>query len=210
MAVHGAAARMIVPARYWSASSGPIHAANTCLKKNQPRSAIEKGFTSQFTNSVTTKPAGSLPTPRIAAKSILQHHRVDHEPDQHGDRQVDVMHLESAKETDQRGHRQANRHATDDTQRNPQGKVPLEDVEALRRTWIGHRSETLHRSALCVLQALVEEDARHRLSESYLALPAGVIGLVSTAQRIRIPIATLSAAAKAHNEQMAWIRATCT
>lgn len=48
------------------------------------------------------------------------------------------------------------------------------------------------------------------LSGSYLALPAGVIGLLSTARRIRIPIAILSAAAKTHNEQMAWIKATCT
>ena len=71
MAVHGAAARMITPAMYWLASSGPIHGVNTWRKNSQPRKAMEKGFTSQLTTRVTPRPAGRLPTPRIDAKSIL-------------------------------------------------------------------------------------------------------------------------------------------
>ena len=58
-----------MPATYWSASSGPIQGGNTWLKKSQPRKAIENGFTSQFTKSVT-EDAGRLPTPDHA-KSIL-------------------------------------------------------------------------------------------------------------------------------------------
>src|ERR1051326_7502104 len=54
MAVHGAAARMIHPAMYWSASAGPMNARNMTRKNNQASSAIENGFMSQFTTSVTT------------------------------------------------------------------------------------------------------------------------------------------------------------
>ncbi len=69
--MHGAAARMIVPATYWSASAGPIHGRNRCLKNSQAISAIENGFTSQFTNSVTRIPPGRRRTPSMLEKSIL-------------------------------------------------------------------------------------------------------------------------------------------
>ena len=45
---------------YWSASAGVIHALKTWRKNTQPISAIENGLTSQFTNSVTSSPRGSL------------------------------------------------------------------------------------------------------------------------------------------------------
>ena len=53
------------------ASAGIIHALKTCRKKTQEMSAIENGFTSQFTNRVTNSPRGFLPTSRIAPKSTL-------------------------------------------------------------------------------------------------------------------------------------------
>ena len=56
---------------YWSASAGPIQAANTCWKNSQASSAIENGFTSQLTNSVTSSPRGRCPTPRMAPKSTF-------------------------------------------------------------------------------------------------------------------------------------------
>jgi len=42
-----------------------------CLKNTQPINAIEKGFTSQFTNRVITIPRGRLRTPRMLVKSIF-------------------------------------------------------------------------------------------------------------------------------------------
>jgi hypothetical protein len=71
MAVQGAAARMMHPAMYWSASARPMNAENTTRKNNYARNAMENGFTSQFTMSVTTKPAGLLPTLRMAGKSTF-------------------------------------------------------------------------------------------------------------------------------------------
>src|SRR5512139_2658436 len=71
MAVHGAAARMMLPAMYWSASPGEIHGLNTYRKKAHAIAAIENGFTSQFTNSVTNSPRGRRPTLRIDPKSTF-------------------------------------------------------------------------------------------------------------------------------------------
>src|SRR5687767_765836 len=62
MAVQGAAAKMMQPAMYWSASAGLIHAENAYRKKSQARMAIENGFTSQFTKSVMSNPDGLRPT----------------------------------------------------------------------------------------------------------------------------------------------------
>ena len=71
MAVQGAAARMMLPAMYWSASAGEIQRLNTYRKNNQAIAAIENGFTSQFTNSVTNRPRGRRPTLRIDPKSTF-------------------------------------------------------------------------------------------------------------------------------------------
>ena len=56
---------------YWSASAGAIHGLKTYLKNNQAMAAIENGFTSQFTNSVTNRPSGRRPTLRIDPKSTF-------------------------------------------------------------------------------------------------------------------------------------------
>jgi hypothetical protein len=58
MAVQGAAARMIRPAVYSLAISGPIHPANRCCMNSQARNAMLNGLTSQFTNNVTNNPFG--------------------------------------------------------------------------------------------------------------------------------------------------------
>src|SRR5574341_1700256 len=71
MAVQGAAARMMLPAMYWDASSGEIQAPKTWWKKRYAISAMENGFTSQLTKSVTRSPRGFRPTFRIAAKSTF-------------------------------------------------------------------------------------------------------------------------------------------
>ncbi len=62
---------MIVPAMYWSATAGGMSPEKTCLKKSQPRKAIENGLTSQFTKSVTQRPFGFFRTPAMLVKSIL-------------------------------------------------------------------------------------------------------------------------------------------
>ena len=56
---------------YWPASAVGIQAANTCRKNSQAMNAIENGFTSQLTKSVTNRPRGRLPTCRMEAKSTF-------------------------------------------------------------------------------------------------------------------------------------------
>ena len=56
---------------YWSASAARDPRAKTRRKKSQARNAIEKGFTSQLTASVTARPAGLRPTLRMEAKSTF-------------------------------------------------------------------------------------------------------------------------------------------
>ena len=81
---------MMTPAMYSLASSGPIHGVKTWRKKSQPRKAIEKGFTSQLTTSVTARPRGTPADAPDRREVDLEHHRVDHQPDEDGDRDVDV------------------------------------------------------------------------------------------------------------------------
>src|SRR5688572_28602675 len=71
MAVQGAADRMMLPAMYWSASADEIQGLKTDRKNNHAVAAIENGFTSQFTNSVTNRPRGLRPTSRIDPKSTF-------------------------------------------------------------------------------------------------------------------------------------------
>ena len=56
---------------YWSASAVEIQGLNRTRKKTHAMSAIENGLTSQFTNSVTSRPRGRRPTLRIAPKSTF-------------------------------------------------------------------------------------------------------------------------------------------
>ena len=71
IAVHGAAARMMQPAMYWSASCGLMKAEKTGRKKTHARAATENDFTIQFTTSSTIKPAGRRLTLRTAEKSTF-------------------------------------------------------------------------------------------------------------------------------------------
>ena len=71
MAVQGAAARIIEPAMYWSASTGVTQAAKRNRKNSHAKKAIENGFTSQLTTKVTARPFGRLPTLRTEAKSTF-------------------------------------------------------------------------------------------------------------------------------------------
>lgn len=71
IAVQGAAARMMQPAIYWSASAGVMNGANRNRKKAHANSAIEKGLTTQLTKSVTTRPVGRRPTFFTAEKSTF-------------------------------------------------------------------------------------------------------------------------------------------
>ena len=67
-----------------------------------------------------------------------QHHRVDHEPDEDGDRQVDVPDLEPAQRAHEPGGHRAERDPGDDTERHPRGEVALEGVQALRVNGLTH------------------------------------------------------------------------
>jgi len=59
------------PAMYWSASLGLMNDAKTNRKKPHANSAIEKGLTTQFTNSVIMSPAGFRPTFLTEEKSTF-------------------------------------------------------------------------------------------------------------------------------------------
>lgn len=62
-----AAANMV----FVSASAGEIQAAKTYRKNTQAKNAMEKGFTTQFTNRVISRPTGRLPTSRTEANSTF-------------------------------------------------------------------------------------------------------------------------------------------
>ncbi len=64
------------------------------------------------------------------AEVDLQQHRNDHQPDQRGDRQVDVRHLGVADGMEQPGKQMAERHARNDAERDPQGQVAFEQRHA--------------------------------------------------------------------------------
>ena len=52
-------------------------------------------------------------------KVDLQQHRHDHQPDQHGDRQIDLRHGRRAEGMEQARHGLAERDADDDAERHP-------------------------------------------------------------------------------------------
>ena len=62
---------MMQPAMYWSASAEVMNAAKMTRKNAHASSAIENGFTSQLMNSVTSSPAGRLPTSFTDEKSTF-------------------------------------------------------------------------------------------------------------------------------------------
>ena len=63
---------------------------------SQPSSAIENGLTSQLIPTVTAMPRQcSLDLPE-RGEVDLEQHRNDHQPDQHGDRQIDFRHRRRA------------------------------------------------------------------------------------------------------------------
>ena len=71
MAVQGAAARMMEPAMYWSASAGDIQGLKIRRKKSQAKKAMLNGLTIQLTKRVTNSPLGFLPTLTTEPKSTL-------------------------------------------------------------------------------------------------------------------------------------------
>ena len=56
----------------------------------------------------------------------LQQHGNDHQPDEHGDRQVDVSNLGASDGMKDAGQQMAERHADDDAERDPQGQGAFE------------------------------------------------------------------------------------
>ncbi len=62
--------------------------------KTQPSNAIENGFTAQLTNSVTPIPRQCFADRAEGSEVDLDEHRHNHQPDEHGDRQVDLRDLD--------------------------------------------------------------------------------------------------------------------
>ena len=57
------------------------------------RNAMLNGFTSQLTNSVTSSPFGFARDAAERAEIHLEHHRINHQPEQHGDGDVHLRAL---------------------------------------------------------------------------------------------------------------------
>ena len=56
----------------------------------------------------------------------LEQHRHDHEPDQHGDRQIDLRHRRVADDVEDARHQLAEGDADDDAERHPEGEEAFE------------------------------------------------------------------------------------
>ena len=65
----------------------------------------------------------------------LQQHRHDHEPDQHGDRKIDLRHGGGAEGVEHLRHRLPEADADDDAERNPECQVALERADRRRFAW---------------------------------------------------------------------------
>ena len=93
--------------------------------KSQPSSAIENGLTSQLTPTVVDS------APVVAHLSErgevdFQQHRHDHQPDQHGDRQIDFRHCRSAERMEHARHGLPEANADDNAERDLERQESLE------------------------------------------------------------------------------------
>ena len=95
--------------------------------KIQASSAIENGFTTQLTNSVTPMPRQCCRTSPQRAEVHLQQHRDDHQPDQQPDRQVDLATSMRPIAWNSPG-KTARRDADHDAGEDPDRQVALEDA----------------------------------------------------------------------------------
>jgi hypothetical protein len=73
------------------------------------------------------------PTPRQCSRTWtsevdLEQHRYDHEPDQHGHRQIDLRHLRARDYAEEARHDVPERNARDDAEGNPECEVAFEDA----------------------------------------------------------------------------------
>ena len=74
----------------------------------------------------------------------LHHHRVDHEPDQDGDRDRDAVNLECREKGGHRRQEVADGDADDHAEQDPDGQVALEEIDAARLFML-HRKHLLDR-----------------------------------------------------------------
>ena len=97
---------------------------------------MPKGLTSQLTNSVTISPFGLARNAANGAEVHLEHHRVNHQPQQHPDRHIHLRALAELQSAQRGGHprqRLAQRHPCHHAQEHPYRQVPLEERQTLRR-----------------------------------------------------------------------------
>jgi hypothetical protein len=66
------------------------------------------------------------------AEIDLEQHRHDHQPDQHGDRNIDLGHGHAAERLEGRRQQPAERNTGDDAQRDPDGQITLKSAERRR------------------------------------------------------------------------------
>ena len=81
---------------------------------------MENGLTSQLTPTVVGNPAPVFPHLSERGKIDLQQHRHDHQPDQHGDRQIDLRDRRRAERMKHAGHGLPEDDADDDAERDPE------------------------------------------------------------------------------------------
>jgi hypothetical protein len=94
--------------------------------KSQPSSAIENGFDQPVDPDRRHDPAPVISHLSERGKVNFQQHRHDHQPDQHGDRQIDFRHCRSAERMEHAGHGLPKANADDNAKRDPERQEPLE------------------------------------------------------------------------------------
>ena len=98
--------------------------------KIHPKSAMEKGFTSQLTKSVTPDALDVVAHLTERPEIHFHEHRNDHHPDQDADRQVHLGNREATDCLKNTGQELAERDADDDAQEDPNGQVAFEDTHS--------------------------------------------------------------------------------
>ena len=128
MAVQGAAARMMVPARYSSPSVGPTPGEEVLEKEPAEEGHAERLY--QPVDEEYVEDASGLVAHATKRGEIdAEHHRVDHQPDEDRDRQVDVADLEPAQPSHQAWTEPADCDPGDDAEGDPEGQIALEDAQ---------------------------------------------------------------------------------
>ncbi len=95
------------------------------------------GLTSQLMVRVRIETLGAAAHVAQAVGFDLEHHRVDHQPDQGSDDQVDSGHFEVRNSLEHTGNDQSEADAGDDREGHPNGEEAFEAAQSTGASWLG-------------------------------------------------------------------------